>query len=254
MREIAIAAGVRNRAIIDFLHLELNSRLDFCKILSTIYTDNNFYYLLLAIDEKYNDVCETILKESIISYIETVYKIDYLKKKIKNPLRESLAFNAYIKVLAVFDKVTDEEAIKKILNFNETFFVDSFIEFRLNPLKKHWDNLAELSSDNLSLFNSYTFIDLIRFLINTMDNSIYKIKVVCDKEHFSLYHMKDKNAKIQKVAECDDSYGLISNVLNSCPSYIDVYVNEMSENEAVSFLSNIYSNRLKIYMKNCNFR
>lgn len=250
MREIALATKARNREIIDFLHANIQAKIDFCKTIITRYNDNNFSYLLFACEEKFIEPCEAILREVIVDYIESIYKLNYLKHKINNPLSNSLAFNAYIKVLALFDKSTDETALNKILIFNQSFFVDSFLEFRLNPLKKHWNNLAELSSDNLMMFNSSTFIDIIRFLINTMDNLVYKIKVICDSEHFSIYIMKNKNEKIQKIAECKNSTELITNVLNSCPNYIDIYINDNNNYEAVSFLSNVFANRLKIFMKN----
>ena len=250
MREIALATRVKNKEIIEYLHANLTAKIDFCKNIITTYADNNFVYLLIAFDESKLEVCEAIIRETIVDYIESQYKINYLKEKIKNPLSDSLTFNAYIKVLALFDKETDETALNKILFFNDTFFVDSFLEFRLLPLKQHWDNLATLSSDNITLFNSSTFLDVIKFLINTMDNLVYKIKVVVSGEDYSIYNMKNKNARVKKICVCHNSLDLITNVLNSCPSYIDVYLNQNSDSEAVSFLSNIFCNRLKIYMKN----
>ena len=151
--------------------------------------------------------------------------------------------------MAIFDKSTDEKALKDIIFFNQTFFIDSFLEFRLSPLKVHWLNLAHLSSDNIKLFNSGTFLDVIRFLISTMDINVYKVKVVCDDEKFKVYNIKTKNDKIQKIAECNNHLELVSNVLNSCPNYVDVYMSNNDPNEAVSFLSDVYTNRLKIFSK-----
>ena len=82
-----------------------------------------------------------------------------------------------------------------------------------------------------------------------MDSLVYKVKVVCDGENFSVYNIKNKNDKLKKIAVCHNSLDLITNVLNSCPNYIDVYINTNNNNEAVSFLSNVFSNRLKIYSK-----
>lgn len=249
MREIALASRVENKSIIEHLFVQIQTKLDFCKTIITSYVDKNFAYLLLAVDTQFVEPTEKILREIIIDYIESVYKVAYLKKKIKNKLSNSMAFNAYIKVLALFDKVTDEKAIENIILFNQTFFVDSFLEFRLNPLKKHWDNLANLSSDNIAMFNSGTFIDVIRFLINTMDCSVYKVKIVCNNQGYSIYNMKSRNDKVKKIAECNDSMELIINVLNSCPTYIDIYVGDNND-EAISFLSNIFTNRLRIHAKN----
>lgn len=249
MREIALATRVKNKEMIEFLYANIKTKLDFCKNLITNYCDNNFSYLLFACDEEYSIACESVLKDIIIDYIESLYKVNYLKSKIKTPIADNLAFNAYIKVLSIFDKETDTNALRKIINFNQTFFLDSFLEFRLEPLKRHWDNLAELSSDNLSLFNSGTFLDVIKFLLNTMDSLVYKVKVIYDGENFSVYNMKNKNARVRKIAECNNSMDLISNVLNSCPNFIDVYLENSEESEAISFLSNVFANRLKIYMK-----
>lgn len=249
MREIALAVGVKNKEIIDFLHAQIQQKMDFCNAIITNYCDNNFVYLLFAFKDADEKQCEDVLRDIIIDYIESIYKTDYLKSKIKNPIANTLAFNAYIKVLAMFDRATDESAINKILLFNETFFVDSFLEFRLLPLKKHWDNLATLSSDNIALFNSGTFVDVIKFLINTMDNQVYKVKVVKSGENFSVYNMKNKNARVKKIGVCNNSLDLITSVISNCPSYIDVYLSDEETNEAVSFLSNIFCNRLKIFTK-----
>ncbi len=250
MREIALATGVKNKDIIEFLHANIKSKIDFCKTIITKYSDNNFMYLLFACDEAFLSPCESVIRDIIVDYIESVYKPGYLKDKIKNPLCDNLTFSAYIKVLSLFDKSTDESALNKIITFNQTFFLDSFINFRLSPLKQHWDNLAELSSDNLTLFNSGTFIDVIRFLINSMDNEVYKVKVICHDADYSIYIMKNKNAALKKVAECHDSLDLITNVLNSCPNYIDIYTCDEESKDVVRFLSNIFANRLKIFMRN----
>lgn len=250
MREIALATRVENKSIIDFLQTRIKSRMDFCKTIITNYCDNNFCYLLFACDEDFLNICEDLIRDITIDYIESVYKVDFLKRMIKNPMRDTLAFNAYVKVLAVFDRSTDTNALKDIIMFNQTFFVDSFLEFRLSPLKTHWSNLASLSSDNITLFNSGTFVDIIRFLINTMDSDTYKVKVVCDDEIYKVYNMKNKNDKVRKIAECNNSLELITSVLNYCPNYIDVYLTTNNNNEAVSFLSNVFTNRLKIYSRN----
>ena len=249
MREIALASRIENKDIMDFLQSNIKVRLDFCKTVITNYCDNNFCYLLFACDDDFIKVAEEMLRDIIIDYIENVYKVNFLKQMIKNPLNDTLAFNAYVKVLSIFDKNTDANALKEIILFNQTFFIDSFLEFRMTPLKTHWTNLANLSTDNITLFNSSTFVDIIRFLINTMDNEVYKVKLVCDGNMYKVYNIKSKNDRVKKIAECKNALELITNVLNSCPNYVDVYLTTNNDNEAVSFLSNVFANRLKIYSK-----
>ena len=83
MREIALATGVKNKDILAFLHANIQTKLDFCKTIITTYSDNNFSYLLFAFDDDFSRPIETILREIIIDYIESIYKVDYLKKQNK---------------------------------------------------------------------------------------------------------------------------------------------------------------------------
>ena len=78
MREIALAVRVENKDIINYLQMNIKSRLDFCKIIITNYCDNNFCYLLFACDKEFERICEEIIKEVIIEYIETIYKVEFL--------------------------------------------------------------------------------------------------------------------------------------------------------------------------------
>ena len=250
MREIALAVGIPNKSIIDYLHDSIKTKFDFCKTIITSYCDKNFCYLLFACEDEFAKHCEQILRGAVVEYIENVYKISYLKEHVKMPIKDKLAFNAYIKVLSVFDKSVDIGALENIIMFNDTFFVDSFLEFRLSPLKAHWKNLAALSCDNISLFQSSTFIDIIKYLLNAMDSEVYKVKIVCeDGGYYKLYNIKNKNDRVQKIGDCRDAIDMISNVLNCCPNYVDIYLRTTEKNEAVSFLSNVFTNRLKIYSK-----
>ena len=115
MREVALAARTKNKGILSFLHANIQPKLDFCKTIITNYSDNNFAYLLFAFDESFALAVEAIIRESIIEYIETCYKVEYLKQKIRNPVADNLTFETYIKVLSVFDKSIDK-MVKKIYN------------------------------------------------------------------------------------------------------------------------------------------
>ena len=62
MREIALAVGVQNKNIIEFLHSNIKSKFDFCKTIMTTYCDKNFCYLLFACEEESAHICEKILR------------------------------------------------------------------------------------------------------------------------------------------------------------------------------------------------
>lgn len=250
MREIALATQLSNKEILQGIGANIRAKIDFCKTIITNYCDKDFCYLLFACDEEFSSICETIVKEEIIEYIIGVFKVDYLTRRMKNHITDKLIFNTYIKVLSLFDKATDVSVLDKIINFNNTFYIDSFLSFRLMPLKNHWDNLIKLSVDNISIGNTATFLDVIRFLINTMEDTTYKIKVICNGNNYCLYNVTKANEKIRKLAECDNALDLISNLLNNSPSFIDVYLRGGEQSEIVTFLSDIFTSKVKIYMNN----
>ena len=62
--------------------------------------------------------------------------------------------------------------------------------------------------------------------------------------------MKHKNDSVKKIAECFEPGDLVTSVLNLAPGYVDVYLDDDKNYEAVTFLSNIFANRLKIFAVN----
>ena len=150
MREVALASRVENKGIIDFLYMNIKNRIDFCKTIITNYCDNNFCYLLFACEDEFVNVCEEIMRDVVIDYIEGVYKVNFLKKTIKNPLRDTLAFNAYIKVLSIFDKTTDANALNAIDTVKEAIQMVSTqrsslgaVQNRLEHTIANLDNVVE---------------------------------------------------------------------------------------------------------------
>ena len=124
MREIALAAQLNNKEILQGLSANIRAKIDFCKTVVTNYCDKDFCYLLFACDGEFTGLCETIIKEEIIEYIVGKFKVEYLSNRLKNHIGDKLVFNTYVKVLSLFDKVTDVSVLDKIITFNHVFYVD----------------------------------------------------------------------------------------------------------------------------------
>lgn len=248
MYEVALASRRANVDKLNYVYDILTKYLSDDNIVITRYSDNNFSYVLLAGDTKHKDKYESIIKQTVISYIINVYKYEYLRESIPCTPSAGLSYEAYIKVLSLFDKSTDEKILNKIIILNQTFFIDSFIEFRMEPLLVHWKELCDLAKDNTTFFlESDTFLDIIRFLVNSMEINCKKIKIMCNDNIYSLYSTQEVGDEVKKVC---DSYGkmdLISQVLTLSPMSIDVYISGDRKDEAVGFLSDVYTDRLKIF-------
>lgn len=250
MYELSLACRRANQHSIEYIYDILNKYITQSNnVVLTRHNDNVFCYILFACDEKKKEEFEPIIKQAIISYIINIYKCDFLKKNIKINLTDDFSYDAYIKVLSLFDKSTDENILGKLIMLNQSFFIDSFTEFRMSPLTAHWDELCDLAKDNSMFFlSSSTFIEIIRFLVNSMDTTCKKIKILCSNGTYSIYDVVEQSDEVKKVGDSFCKLDLISQVLTISPMNIDVYVNHDYNDEALGFLSDIYTNRLKIFV------
>lgn len=249
MWELALACRRTNFYATDYIYNIINKYITDGKLILTKYNDKNFEYVLFACEWKDKSKYEPIIKQAIINYIVDDYKCNYLKKRIKLEALDNFSYDAYIKVLSLFDKSSDQKLLENLIILNQTFFVDSFIEFRISQLMDRWNELCDLAQDNSSYFvNSGTFLEIIRFLVNSMDTNCKKIKILCNEGAYSIYHSADNIEEVvEKIGESYGKLDLISKVLSISPMNIDVYVTSSADDEAVGFLSDIYMNRLKIF-------
>lgn len=250
MYELSLACRRANQSSIQYIYDILNKYItQNTNVIITRHDDNVFCYILFACNEKKKDEYDAIIKQAIISYIINVYKCDYLKKNIKISLTDDFSYDAYIKVLSLFDKSTDENILDKLIVLNQSLFIDSFIEFRMTPLIAHWNELCDLAKDNSMFFlSSSSFIEIIRFLVNSMDTTCKKIKILCKDGVYSIYSVIEQSDEVKKVGDSFCKLDLISQVLTISPMNIDVYVNNDYNDEALGFLSDVYTSRLKIYV------
>ena len=244
MWEVMICTNAENKRINQYIYKMMKKLVQDKSCVLTTHKDDKNYYILFACANGKKDYYKEMIKLCIIDYIINVYKYEFLIKKIHNFLQDEVAFKSFIKLLSLYDKQTDEIALKKALKIEKVFYVDSFIQFRLEPLKKHWQELCFLAEDNFdSLICSESFLDIMRFLIATMEESCDKIKILLENNKYSVYNVTMGDSA-DKIDECNTPFSLISTVLKICPRQIEVYSSSINEDLGIKFLQSVYGERL----------
>lgn len=250
MWEVELVTSLSNKRIINYIYKMMKGYMqDKSCVLTTLETDKESKILFAcAVNKK--DYYLEMIKLCISDYIINVYKYEYLIKNIENFMDDDIKFKSFIKLLSLYDKSTDEQALKNSIHIDNCFYIDSFIKFRMTPLVNHWKELCNLAIENFDFFMSNdTFMDLMRFLVATMDEACEKIKIVELKGKYSIYNIAKNCENAELVDECTTPFSLISAVLKICPKFIDIYVSNNSDT-AIKFLQNVYENRIKIIEEN----
>ena len=136
-------------------------------IFANIKNDN---YNVLSVAYNKDFTCE-ILKEykKLISNIVKKYKLEYFKNNIKNLSLLGKMENVFLKVLQFFDEESDVIEIDKFFELTGTLFINEFYHFKLNNLRKKWNEICNLTNENNHFFESDALtIELIKFLINNI--------------------------------------------------------------------------------------
>lgn len=250
MWEVEIVASQTNKRIINYIYKMMKSYVQDKSCVLTTFENEEEIKILFACALNKKDYYLEMIKLCIIDYIINVYKYEYLIKNIDNFMKDEVKFKSFIKLLSLYDKNTDEQALKNSIQIDNSFYVDSFIKFRLTPLVNHWKELCNLAIENFDYFMSNdTFMDLMRFLIATMEESCEKIKIIERDGKYSIYNIARNCKKAELVDECSTPFSLISSVLKICPKFIDVYAKNKTDT-AIKFLKNVFDDRITLIEEN----
>lgn len=247
MWEVELVCNLNNKRIINYIYKMMKSyvREKSC-VLTTLETERDMK-ILFACGIGKKDYYIEMIKVCIIDYIINVYKYEYLIKNIKNFMQDEVSFKSFIKLLSLYDRQTDENALKKSIKIDKSFYIDSFLRFRMAPLIAHWKEFCTLAQENFDYFiTSDTFLDVMRFLIATMEESCEKIKILSKNGSYSIYNNDSDFEKAEKIDECYTTFSLISAVMKICPKNIDVYLSTNTIDDAIKFLQEVYIDRVNL--------
>ena len=116
------------------------------------------------------------LKDVLADVIVTDCKTYYIASRLKLPLGDPVALDAFIKILSLFDRETDKIIAKTIIKITPQFHLDSFFEFMLDVLKSRWDEVCLLANENTHyLVCRKTFLELLHFLVSNLTESDEKL-------------------------------------------------------------------------------
>ncbi len=126
------------------------------------------------------------IRSCLIDMYATVVKYEFLRNAIKLPLDRN-SYNLLIHTLVAFDRENERELIESCLIMQDGMSLDGIFNFRMQELKKRWQEIADLAMSNaLYLLDEETFNELIRFLIGAVNPKIMRLDVKQTDNRFNV--------------------------------------------------------------------
>ena len=122
---------------------------------------------------------ETVLVDALADILITDCKSYYIQEHLRLPIENEICRHAFLKALSTFDCDTDKIIAKTLIELTPKFLLDSFYEFKIEPLKNRWNEVCMLANENISyLVCASTFSELLRFLISNIEPKSEEVHLV----------------------------------------------------------------------------
>lgn len=216
----------------------------------TIFKTNNFFKILIAVYDYYKKEIIKTIKTKIAENILLYYKKDYIISRLNFNKNSNIKMQVFLKALVCFDSEIDKEIIlNRLENINKNIVVESFINFKVNFLKRKWNELIDLANDNaIYLTSEDTFNELIKFLISNLENRIGAVNIFNKN---NCYFLCDVNGSVIDDFLCEnsgryDDEKLLTNLIALNPEKIIIHEKNLVEDKLLNNLYEYFSSRIEI--------
>lgn len=254
MFEFQITVLNENQNVFNQIFQDMKLATSGLDVVLTKFETKNCQNLVVACNEIEKPRLCFLISDAISDAISTFFKLDFIEKNIRIPIKDEINFQAFKKALVAFDRETDKYIISHALKIEREINLESFFAFRLKQLKIKWLEIIKLANDNASyLLCSDTFLDLLKFLIENIEISRGTINVVKKNDEFKLcdenFNEISKNdCPLSNLEECkNNEVNLVTSLIALSPRKINVYCSAFENNNVLTLISQIFENRVSIF-------
>ncbi len=185
-------------------------------------------YFSVACSDTYRFQLKRILVDRVAETMALGYKNIYLRNCLKVG-KGNFFQNVLINTMCVFDKTYDKQIIAKILDGDSPMYIDGYCNFRLDMLKRKWQEIANLVSENNYILHDKTLIyEFLQYLLESITHQISHLSVSFEKDGFLMYDSKGNYIpSVESLAPTSSIEEEVAvNVLLLKPKKVSVYYAE----------------------------
>jgi|GEM_PF-6853671 len=229
--------------IIDFLYSKLCAQVKFNGGVIVKVGKDNRAKLTMAVPKKQRDYFVLLLLELVSEVITMEYKTEFIENNLPRFYADELMQTAFVSALAVFDKQTDKDIIKKALILEQELNLDWFYHFKLGVLQERWREICALIQENMAKLKASGGVDdLIKFLINTCDVNAVEAHIFEEQNKIFIADANKKPYNLFANKAMDNSEFALKSLITLSPAKIILHAT--TENALVRVIQKLYSNRV----------
>lgn len=207
-----------------------------------IATHNNSMTIALPYNQK--PKAFEYIKRILAKNIALIYKERLLVNNINFDYLSEEYKVAFVKSLIYFDLEEDIFEIINQIDFDTGINFDSFYNFRLANLKYKWQQLILVCKSNTMFLESETFLELLKFLIDTIIPRHRSIDVFYNGKNFEL--LDENNNIICFNNTNNQEANLISGLISLAPKTINLHCAGMLSDNTFKIIYYIFNKKVNL--------
>lgn len=206
------------------------------------HTEGNRCFYSLACADTYRFQLMRLLSENISSALVLGYKNIFVRQCL-GVKKGDFFQNVLINTMCVFDRACDKQIVEKILDLEKPIFLDGYYNFRLQALKRKWQEIAKLVFDNnYILLDRQLIFEFLQYLLESISDKVSHLTLTFEKDDFLMYDSKNNVIPSVRSLAPDPSAEeeAALNILLLKPQHISVYGSSLPSADFRQLISRLF--------------
>ena len=225
MYEATVSVVKENNHLLDYVKGQLAPCMGEIDGITSEMDEFNRNYFSIACADTYRFQVQRKLNDAVSQALTLGYKNVFVRKLLKIDTKNFYQ-NVLVNTICIFDNEYDKQIVSRVLDVDKTLCLDGYYNFRLGGIKKKWQEVIKLVSDNFYvLSDNGMIVEFLQYLLESTPSKVKNLSVSVDGEDFVLYGSGDKVIEpalsMAKVSTCEEE--IMLNILSLKPRTVKVY-------------------------------
>lgn len=192
MYEATVSVAKENAHLLDYVKKQMEPALSEVDGL-VAETEDKFRNLFsLACADTYRFQIRRKLTDVVSQALSLGYKNVYVRQLL-NVDGRNFYQNVLVNTICLFDNDFDKQAISRLVDAEHTVCIDGYYNFRLEAVKRKWQEIVKLVSDNFYVLTDNRLItEFLQYLLESAPSKVKNLSVSIESDGFVLYGAADR--------------------------------------------------------------
>lgn len=242
MYEATVSVVKENGHLLDYVKEQLTPCIGEVDGITSELDETRRRYFSLACADTYRFQIQRKLNDAVSQALSLGYKNLFVRDLLKIN-KNNFYQNVLVNTICIFDNEYDKQIVSRVVDVDKTLCIDGYYNFRLGAIKKKWQEITKLVSDNFYVLSDNTMIvEFLQYLLESTPSKVKQLSVSIDGDSFVLYGNGDKvispTLSLAKRTSCEEEVML--NVLFLKPQTVKIYHSDSLSRDFCEMLNALF--------------